>query len=326
MIRVASLNMKNFNSTNKDIAFVAKVLRECRSDIIVLQEVLDQGVAEVSFNSSGLGLLRRTIGTHWDATRVSIKERIEDDYPYLKSDKRGEGYAFLWNTQRIELLQDKNDQDILPSLFADYKPGDKLNWLRRDPGYGRFKIKNTKVEIRVINVHLISEVPSNENFISKIPIKDKAELRISEFDVVAGKIYKRIHHKRDLNFNSVYTIIIGDYNLNLEGYGEDLPSIQEVRCYDIFGNHCDWGFTKMKTVQTDRTTIKGDYSGFKNNFDHCSFIEDLKHSHAIRKCNRHIKLDESDPEEKIKEYYEKVSDHMPIVVEINYERNDIWKT
>ena len=314
MIRVASLNMRNFNCFNKDIIRVANILRECMCDIIVLQEVLNQAQAEYIPNASGLDALRKAIGPSWDARRVHIYNRTEEDFPF-GYDTRGEGYAFLWNTNRIELLKDRDGNDILPCLYKKYKPGDKLNWLRRDPGYGRFKIKAEKVEIRVINVHLISKMP--ERFNSKISIKDETELRRSEFDVVAGKIYKRINHSRDLNFNSVYTIIIGDYNLNLEGHGEDAPSIQEVRCYDMFGNQCDWGFTKMKTVQSDRTTLKGDFSGFKNNFDHCTFINDKKHSQAISRSYRKINLDESDPAEKFEEYYKKVSDHLPIVVEIN---------
>lgn len=316
MIRVASLNMKNFNSINKDIGHVAKVLRDCSSDIIVLQEVLNQDIAELT-KYGGLYSLRRAIGSYWDAKRVSIDLRPDDD-PFLNRDPRGEGYAFLWNTKRIELLTDKDGQEILPCQFNDYKPGSKLNWLKRDPGYGRFKLKNSKVEIRIINVHIISKMPDKDSFKSKIPISDESELRLSEFDVIAGKIYKRINERRtDLNFNSVYTIIIGDYNLNLEGYGEDKETIQEVRCYDMFGNHRDLGFTKMKTVQRDRTTIKGDFSGFKNNFDHCTYVNDRKHSQAIGNCYRHVYLDESDPAEKIEEYYKNVSDHLPIVVEIN---------
>ena len=317
MIRVASLNMKNFNSFNKDINHVASVLRDCSSDIIVLQEVLSQDIADLTMNVGGLNSLRRAIGPYWEAKRVSIDLRPDND-PFLKRDRRGEGYAFLWNTQRIELLKDVNGKEILPCQFNDYKPGSNLNWLRRDPGYGRFKIKNSKIEIRIINVHIISEMPDKDSFKSKIPISDKAELRRSEFDVIAGKIYNRINNNRkDLNFNSVYTIIIGDYNLNLEGYGEDKETIQEMRCYDMFGNQRDWGFTKMKTVQSDLTTIKGDYSGYKNNFDHCSYVNDRKHSQAVGNCGRCTILDESDPAEKIEKYYKDVSDHLPIVVEIN---------
>ena len=317
MLRVASLNMRNFNSFNKDIIQVAKIFRDCACDVIALQEVLNQDGAKLSTNIGGLDSLRRMIGPYWDAFRVPINERFGKDNPYLKRDNRGEGYAFLWNTQRIELLKNRDGQEIFPCQFMDYRPGVKLNCLRRDPGYGRFRIKNTKTEIRVINVHIISEMPSKENFNSKIPIKDVEDLRRKEFDVIAGKIYKNINHNRDINFNSVYTIIIGDYNLNLEGYGEDKASIQEVRCYDMFGNQSDWGLTEIKTIQTDRTTIKGDFSGFKNNYDHCSYINDRKHSLAIRGCNRNINLDESDSAEKIKEYYNYVSDHLPIVVDIN---------
>ena len=71
----------------------------------------------------------------------------------------------------------------------------------------------------------------------------------------------------------------------------------------------------MKTIQEECTTIKKDGSGFRNNFDHCSFNVE-HHGHVIGNCYRVPYLNDKSPEE-ITEFRDTVSDHVPIVVEIN---------
>ena len=324
MIRVASFNVRNLSLATKDeesmrsrdFDKIASLVRDY--DIVVLQEVLSPHIVEdISFASQRASLTRK-LGLSWRGKWVDPKSSSKM-YPFLGNDKRGEGYAFLWNTKRIELLKDNSGNEITPTRYSQYRTGDDfLNMkLLRDPGYGRFKLKNRPVEIRVITAHIIFGKPSKDNLSIELDAGAIA-MRKNEFKLLSGKIYKNINdYRKDDHINSVYTIIIGDYNLNLEGSGLTNATIPEL-CYFYSQNNSSVPATRiMKTVQREPTTISTDCDGYANNYDHCTFDINLEHNNVIGRCFRVPAINEKDSVERIKEYRDTVSDHVPIVVEIN---------
>ena len=298
----------------RDYDEIARLIHDY--DIVVLQEVLSKNIIEGFSGRRETAVFTRRLGNHWEGKWIDPKTRSKM-YPYLGEDKRGEGFAFLWNTQKIELVNE-NGKDILPRRYSDYSPspGTKQIRLIRDPGYGRFKIKNRPVEIRVITTHIIFGKPKQENVAVEID-QGAISMRKNEFDVLAGRIYKKINddHKTEKSVQA-YTIIIGDYNLNLKGGDLSTALIPELSYYDQFGRPCIPAIsqTKMRTVQDDPTTIKADCSGYANNFDHCTYSSETEH--VIVNCYRNPAISGYSPDE-IKEYRDTVSDHVPIVVEIN---------
>lgn len=319
MIRVASFNVRNLNSEvendsrkKRDIKRMADLVKDC--DIVVLQEVVAENMVDISSHVGAAKSLTRELGMHWLGKWVDPQTRSKQ-YPFKGEDRRGEGYAFLWNTQRVELIKE-DDRVIYPRRYSDYMlaPGTDQIRLRRDPGYGRFKLKTRPVEIRVINVHIISNKPDQANMTVDVD-GGAITMRKLEFDVLAGRIYKRIDENRlSEQSNAVYTIILGDYNLNLQGSELTTATIPAVSCYDNYGRPCVLGTTQMKTVQKERTTINKDRDGYANNYDHCTY--NTRAQHVIGNCYRVQAIDEGKPEE-FKEYFETVSDHLPIVVELN---------
>ena len=114
MIRVASFNVRNLSLSTKDeeslrsrdFDKIASLVRDY--DIVVLQEVLSPHIIEdISFASQRASLTRR-LGLSWRGKWVDPQSSSKM-YPYLGQDKRGEGYAFLWNTKQIELLSYKTN-------------------------------------------------------------------------------------------------------------------------------------------------------------------------------------------------------------------------
>lgn len=320
MIRVASFNVKNLNMgkdeesmKKRDYDMIASLVRGY--DIVVLQEVLSKNIIEGFSGRRETALLTRRLGNSWEGKWVDPKTRSKM-YPYLGEDKRGEGFAFLWDARTIELATE-NGKEILPHRFSGYSTAPGTNQIRliRDPGYGRFRLKNRPVEIRVITTHIIFGKPKQENMTVEID-HGAITMRKNEFDVLAGRIYKNIndYHKTEKSVQ-VYTIIIGDYNLNLKGGELSNASIPSDNYYDYFGRPCSpvLSHTSIKTIQDAPTTIKADGSGYANNFDHCSF--DSETEHVIVNCYRKPVIN-GESTEKIKEYRDTVSDHVPIVVEL----------
>ena len=317
MIRVASFNVKNLNLGNdeeskqkRDLDKIATLIKEY--DIVALQEVLTPLIIEGSRYYKKT--LTSLLGSDWKGKWVDPKSSSKY-YPYLGKDNRGEGYAFLWNTKNVDLLTDKNGGEIVPSRYSHYKAGENKLRLIRDPAYGRFKLKNRPVEIRVITTHIIFGKPKDENLRYEIDY-GAVQMRRNEFNLLAGKIYKNINdNRKDEHINAVYTIIVGDYNLNLKGGEVSNATIPMVCCYDSYGNLCPDGDNKMMTVQQDLTTIKKDCSGYANNYDHCTY--NIKIKDVIGECKRIAEVNENDSVEIIKQYFQKVSDHVPIMVELN---------
>ena len=264
--RIASFNMKNFSlATDKDLNRIAAIIKEGNFDIVAMQEVLAAGRPisgipvqnKMAFEKSLIGRLGQEWNSFWGDPRTSSRF-----YPYLGKDSRGEGYAFLWNTKRIELMNVPNN----PRIFRNYKTdfGSGALRLARDPLYGRFRVKRSKIELRLITTHIIFGKPDEDNMKTSFDGSAIA-LRQHEFDVLAGNIYKRVSdYRKDAEPTVPYTLILGDYNLNLESSGIGTAILKDTTFFSPNGQPLrgfEQGCEVIYTVQTDKTTLsKSDYT------------------------------------------------------------------
>jgi Endonuclease/Exonuclease/phosphatase family. len=200
------------------------------------------------------------------------------------------GFAFLWNANRVK----ECSQAHTPSIFSAYK-SEGLR-LSRDPLYGRFAPKlsegsELQQEFRLINIHLrfSDEVLPDLTKISGITKRRK------ECFLVTGEIYRRINAPRDGSFKPAFTLVMGDYNLSVE------------ECIANSGNK------NVCTYQDEPTTLNSNRDGYASSYDHFSFDETKMASvQFIQRLNAVEKYFGGDYEK----YYQAVSDHIPIVIEI----------
>ena len=148
-------------------------------------------------------------------------------------------------------------------------------------------------------------------------------MRKNEFNILAGKIYPRINeYYKTIESVVPYTIILGDYNLNLKSSAAVGPNIPDVCCFDNRGNLMSDDSSKFKiyTVQNELTTLKLNEEGYANNYDHFSFDERV-HNELVKGVYRIDSVHQTKKQnvDKIFEDYKKeVSDHVPIVIEISF--------
>lgn len=336
-IRIASFNMHNFSLEKKDLDRIARIILDNKIDIIAMQEVLAEGRAifgmrvkdkQARKSAFEKSLLWR-LGTHWDACWADPQTKSKF-YPYLGNDKRGEGYAFLWNTKKFELLRDENNCLIYPSIFRNYKTDYGQGSLRliRDPLYGRFKLKGTKIELRLITTHIVFGKPNKENTKDSFEFdKGAIALRNHEFEVLAGSIYSRISdYRKDINTNEPFTIILGDYNLNLRSSNAKYAFLNdEIAFFDSSGHKTkpySQGSRQIYTVQYKMTTLGKDR--YVNNYDHFSYDEKVKGVAVgvdrIDAVHTHENLEDQTEEEKFIRFNKEVSDHVPIILDINFRK------
>ena len=331
--RIASFNVRNLSyGSGRDLDRIARIIKDNKLDIVALQEVLSEGKILTGPNLKDLlgqakaldyslkGRLGKNYEICWRDPATKSKY-----YPYLGEDSRGEGYAFIWDTRKFELLKDEAGNEILPTIWRNYGTNSSEKQIRliRDPCYGRFKIKNGKAEIRLITTHIVYKKPKDDLLDADLDF-GAIQMRINEFNVIAGKIYPKIsEYYKDINCCVPYTIILGDYNLNLRSSGLGKAILQDVVCFDAYGHPISEStnsYCKIFTVQEQLTTLKIDGSGYASNYDHFSYDQRVKEE-IIKGGPYRIEVQSDGTEDertKFENYRQKVSDHVPVYVEIGF--------
>ena len=149
-----------------------------------------------------------------------------------------------------------------------------------------------------------------------------AKMRQKEFDILAGQLYRRVaEYYKVQDCTSPYTVLLGDYNLNLGAY----PAVPAVACFDAKGRPVDESRAKayIYTYQTDASTIKRDTPEYANNYDHFSFDERTRRIvrmdsiHSIDLVNKYTKSEDVTQEQRFDRYRKEISDHLPIMMEVD---------
>lgn len=370
-IRIASFNIEKFSrqsvyytddsESRKDIEMIAKIIRENNFDIIALQEVFHPEALKyllrelshqnpVDVSVSRMGAYTAQIAGFksdtWEARWAKPRSRY--------SDMAAEGYAFIWNTKRIELSKNMKGKTFEPRI-VDYGQAFKLV---RPPLIARFTPKQSYYEIRLINTHIIfSAKDENQTWTNQYgeTIRSYTDLRNFELQTLFKGIYKRFSNMVvdycgiDKCARSLvpYTFLLGDYNLNLQ----DVNNVaRPSECLDfdnsigyINGRKTMWietvnseKTTLRKTARSIDNTLSSDITNVQtdvsesyeakdylaNNFDHFSFdLERLEAhdisfpEHGVIWAYENYKDDEVN--NRFEQYTKKVSDHLPIYLDFN---------
>lgn len=284
---------------------------------LILHEGMDLVALQGIRDSDALTPILTCLGKSWN--RSWLLSRPKKGIRDVDHDPRGEGYAFLWDTRRFRLLQstllngDKKDAE--PEICSKYRSGrDKgLETLPRDPVFGRFTASGLgggNFELRLICTRILY------NGIDEDHDRRFWPLRQNEFDVLTRQILPQIEDTVYGNQMPAYTILLGDYNMNLMCQWTKKPYI------DTPAAGFREGDKQIITVQDQLTTLKkpkkaGETTvGYLHNYDHFSY--NRNRLSALDPVSRRIDVVGngyySTYYGNYDRYREEISGHLPIVL------------
>lgn len=355
-IRIASFNIEKFGDKSvefkkgqyarKDLSAIANIITQNQIDIVAIQEIthryalielmrnlsLSHVNVEILPNEGQTAEIYACKSSTWEARWAKPRS--------IYSDRAAEGYAFLWNTQTIQLVTNYNGKIFEPRIGYRIKKGT----LVRPPFIGRFKPIHGYYEIRLINTHIAWDAPKgvkNEEDATLMTSKKLQALRISELTTLLDTVYVSFEKKRsgageyDASAKPMpaYTFLLGDYNLNLPEIGQGAKMPPDLAFRDL-------GDTKIITANEKLTTLKDSPKNLEeaemlrkdsnlehhlaNNYDHFSWNQETicKAEIADPKVDVIYAFDcyakaETDECSKYDIYREKISDHLPIILDID---------
>lgn len=299
--RIGSFNLRDFNFSNKssdgeeinrDFGLIADIILGEKFDLVAVQEINSEQAIKY------LTSILNTKSMRWEYD-FSGKAATAICDP--------EGYGFIWNVYRLELMKIEGKNN--PAYYNCAGGKDIL----RPPYYGRFSPRNLpgglNFEIRIINVHIRDATREEE--------------RIKEFDILVKQVLPRIcdHRTKDTNMPA-YTFLAGDYNLRLDKGERALIRIDEITRTNYTGKYRNY-----RTVQDRKTSLKQVREQqeveecYASNYDHFTYESKLDDSLGLTASRVEAVstycLNEKNAVEKLQAYRQKVSDHVPIELEIN---------
>ena len=307
MYTIGSFNMHNlgfnvaFRSDGRNLKKIDEIIHDEQFDIVALQEVLNEGRAFTYQTPEGF---KKSI----------LHELGESNYDFIWADSqsdennnRAEGYAFLWNKRRLRLVETETDRGIRlsePTMLA------KTKGIIRAPFYGRFTPQGlpggTNFELRLICIHNYYGSRNSEDIYK----------RRNELDVLLKEVYPRWSKKVYKNDIPHYTVLLGDYNLEL--------ARPNRRSYNILTDENDivvsekYDNMKIQTVQEDLTSLKRDKSDdgtfYVSNFDHFSF--DYDEFKKLKKVWKRVDCVQKYYNGDNEKYFDEISDHIPVMMKI----------
>ncbi len=295
------MSLQSNKDSKKDFSKIARIIKQERFDVIALQEVMNEMVLKQK--------ILRELGPDWDGRWCS-------PIPYTSASN--EGYAFVWNTKRLRLVNE-------PAIYQRVTSGVGNGRLIRPPMVARFTpsglLGGSNFELRLINTHVIFGKPSTlERTLSDY------ELRREELKVLSETVYRLFSSKRYGDNMPAYTILMGDYNLCISGPGPKIsPEIPITST------------RTLKTVQTEKTSLRAlsesdtedaesdeerdvidltrsiDY--YSRNYDHFSYEVTLEKS--LRLKSTRVEALGKYYSNDLEAYRREVSDHVPIKLTLN---------
>lgn len=317
-IKIGSFNCLNLGrlASSEKIELIAKIIKREKYDVIALQEVklggIDAILYKLNFGKNG----------KWCG----------------REDNEINDYAFIWNSERVKLPQTKlpngEIRTFYPHVYKQYGRDPELGRinLARPPFYGRFQTNFSglpKIEIRLINTHI--RFSKGKDGKELAPSASEMALRKFEFKALTQNIYYRISDKiygrtdGESTPLTAYTILLGDYNLNLnesQAGGSYLGELETV-CID-----CNRDPSRNKVIvtkQSELTTLKKQTESneesaeiFANNYDH--FTYDEKRFDGTQTSIARINSVEKYCDNNAETHLKTISDHIPIKMKLSIKK------
>ncbi len=345
--KIGSFNLHNIGTkalgknNPRDLRMIANIIKKEGFDVVALQEVLDEGAA---INKSEDDYIKKSL----------LMELGKDDWDFkwadaetTLGDTRGEGYAFVWNTRRLRLasttLSNGTIRVFYPRICRLYSKKE----LARRPYYARFTPVDTNgcspwVELRLLCVHTYYGKDNKASY----------QKRQDELDILIKDIYPQISDRRYGEYGNgmpSYTILMGDYNVELYRPEKEqirkkmnkerreqgrspikAPAYLKADFNDVIVSP-SWGNRKIRTFQYAFTTLKSIDEdtqidpdavdrGYSHDYDHFSFEESQFEGtqYRVRRVDAVRKYCKDD----FSSYLKKVSDHIPIMMTIDFRMDD----
>ena len=345
--RIGSFNCHNMgqNASDEKIKKIAHIIEQERFDIVALQEVFcssrhnaglikykksdEDEIIKAGTPNYPISALLGHLSMSWNAYFAA---------PEQARDAR-EGYVFLWNTKTIRLpkvqLASGEERIFYPRIFSQYKldKSQKQIDLIRNPLYARFvPIEQPKMEFRIINTHIrfskdsgINTDNTDDTFLDL----SAAKMRLNEFNILSRTIYpkicEQIYGEQDVGgLGSFFTVLIGDYNLNLKRKWTQAPFIP-CEEFEIGEGHngvsrvlkiYNEGLTTLKRIEEGKEEEYKNQQKYSNNYDHVTldknrFSETNGIKFSVKKIDAVRQYDNND----FVHYRKKISDHIPICLD-----------
>lgn len=310
---IGSLNCLNFGRESlkkKDIDLIANIILGEKIDIIALQEIKHEEAV-----NSIVGNLNRSSVYKWS----SCCDKAE--------------YAFIWNSNKLDYprtkLSDGNIRVFYPHIYKQYSRTQELKNIdiSRPPLYGRFQTiipGLPKIEFRLINTH-IRYSKGKDGKELPVTVSEKM-LRENEFKALTKSIYYYISDKEygkregEGDPRNSYTILLGDYNLNLRESFAGSPYLEknyESIHIPSLSTKTEKGQKIIVTEQKERSTLRKPQDldeeqkdFFANNYDHFSY--DKNRFSGVTFLGTTVNTVKKYCDNDLKSHYEKVSDHVLI--------------
>lgn len=332
--RIGSFNLHNIGTsafTNaRDLEKIAEIIKKEHLDVVALQEVLTEGDVFTKNDLHSVTAKQNIIKYLGGSEHWGFEWACSGD-----ESNRHEGYAFLWNKDRLDLPTAeivRNGQRFKRVYTPRMIKINRQN-MKRQPYFARFtphgKAGGSNFEIRLLCVH---------TYFGEDTVADR-NIRQNELDVLMKDIYPQAADKIYQNALPSYTILLGDYNAELltddnkkavserNGYRKSIgvkkPAVMKT---DNTGSvYSERYKVTVKTTQDQLTTLKSknkDSSdeafadrGYASNYDHFSYNEEAM-GHVIKKKPKRIDAVRKYYGDDFEGYFKKVSDHIPIVIEL----------
>ena len=304
---IGSFNVRDLNYSNRstdgeelkrDFEKIAEIIVGENFDVVAVQELNSE---------SALRYLVSKCNLHKNAVR---------EYTYIfgpdmpTSSKDPERYGFIWNAKRLRLV--KTPRNNNPRYYI-YAGGNRVI---RPPYYGRFTARGmlggSNFELRLLNTHIRDAVSEKD--------------RIEEFNILVQQVMPRVCDHTEVSEESeimpAYTFLLGDYNLCLNKGPRAIFKIDAITPTNYTGK-----FRFYQTVQEELTSLRkvGAQTSiqecYANNYDHFTYEMDLNGKLRL-KPSRVEAIgtyfeEEKEAVDKLRAYRMKVSDHVPIAMEMD---------
>lgn len=332
--KIGSFNLRNLGLTAmgadnaRSLRTIARIINDEGFDIVALQEVLSEGKAFISEEYAKKSILME-LGTDWDFSWADAG---------AENDPRHEGFAFVWRKSRLRLSSTEvsTRYGISERTFQPRMCKVNHEYMSRRPYYGRFTTIGPNIELRLICVH--TYYGNSDNALDR-------NIRQHELDVLMKDIYPQISDRRYGIPLVAYTVLLGDYNAELwtaesriwqeplkASRGGKRPAVMKADDNGIVYSE-RYNGRAIKTVQDQLTTLKSkqdelgqegfETSGYSFNYDHFSY-EEAKFEGVTVRVRRitdavtdYCAPSNGDYNSDFEKYYKTVSDHIPIMMEID---------
>ena len=351
--RIATFNIRKFGYSSiskKALPTISKIIKNNNIDILAIQEITHPSALEALMKHLD-GPIKAAFTPRLTSQRTQQTKAFKTAHwegrwaapNSIYGGTAGEGYAFLWNSKRIQLVSNYKGQIFEPRIESF----SRKTKLVRPPFIGRFTPIGSRFELRLINTHIVfSKTKDMKDENSDLYVENTSDisLRQDELRVLLEHVYIRLDKKQydcqhidtHAKLLAPYTFLCGDYNLNLSTANAASSSARippDLEYFTKEGSEIITVNNKLSTlcaIPTDPTQASAHRKDpivsnhLSNNFDHFSYDCAKLASKQITKPHvdvinayQEYRHQASETQSEFELYMQNISDHLPVYLDFN---------